>query len=156
MTLELKSLEDKDIPIIAGWLEKGHVRKWYHEPQEWLREMRERKGEFSFLYHFIVYDDGKPFGFGQYYDCYDAQEEWYKIDTPGQVYSIDYMIGDENYLGKGYGKAIVSALTDKIKNTGTAKSIIVEPDPGNLQSCGVLTANGFIFDPEKRYYQLNI
>jgi len=156
MTLELRPLEDSDIPVMADWLTKDHVGKWYHDPQEWLREMRERNGEFAFLHHFMVYDKCLPFGFGQYYDCYDAREEWYEISVPGELYSIDYMIGDENYLGKGYGKAIVAALIDRIKSTGTAKMVIAEPDPGNLQSCGVLVSNGFTFDPRKNYYELTI
>ena len=30
-------------------------------------------------------------GFYQYYHCYHAQEEWYKIDEANKIYNIDYI-----------------------------------------------------------------
>lgn len=150
----LKPIEDKDISLIEQWLSKAYIRKWYHEPEEWIREIRERDGEFSFLKHFLVMDEGRPFAFCQYYDCFDAQEEWYTIDSPGRVYSIDYLIGEEEYLGKGFGKAIVKVLVDKIKSNPGAEEIVVQPEEENLPSCKSLLANGFIFDKEKEYYYL--
>lgn len=154
--ITLKPIEDKDIPLIEEWIHQDYILKWYHEPDEWINEMRERDGKFSFLNHFLVYDGGKPFAFCQYYDCYYAQEDWYTIDTAGHTYSIDYLIGDATCLGKGYGKTIVKALVDKIKKYKDAKSIIVQPENENIPSCKSLEANGFIYDEEKQYYFLNI
>ncbi len=154
--LKLKPIEDEDIPLFEKWLYKEYILKWYHEPEEWIKEIRQRDAEFSFLSHFIVLDGDKPFAFCQYYDCYNAQEEWYAVDLPGEKYSIDYLIGDESYLGKGYGKAIVKALVEKIKSYPTAKSIVVQPEEGNIPSAKSLLANGFEYDEKNEYYYLFI
>lgn len=154
--LKLKQLEDKDLPLIEKWLNQEYIRKWYNDPEEWLHEMRERNGDFSFLHHFLVYDDTNLIGFCQYYDCYDAQEEWYGVSIPNQKYSVDYLIGEEAYLGKGYGKAIVKTLLDRIKQIDGAKQIVVQPDEDNFPSTKSLLANGFRFDNNLGYYLIDL
>lgn len=154
MNLILKPIKNEYIPLVEKWLKKDYILKWYHEPDEWIREIKDRSGEFSFLHHFIVFDDDKPFAFCQYYDCYDAQEEWYIIDSPGQTYSIDYLIGEENYLGKGHGKGIVKLLISKIHDLNPNAKIIVQPENENIASCKALLANGFVYDEEMSCYKL--
>lgn len=152
----IKPIKDEDIILIEKWLHQDYILKWYHEPEEWIREIKERKEDFSFLNHFIVYDGKKPFAFCQYYDCFYAQEEWYSIDSAEHTFSIDYLIGDEKYLGKGYGKLIVKILIEKIKNHKDAKRIIVQPERENVPSCKSLQANKFIYNNETQYYYLNL
>jgi RimJ/RimL family protein N-acetyltransferase len=99
--------------------------------------------------------DGQvPVGFCQYYDCYDANgmEDWFEVDAGGETFSIDYMIGDEAYLGKGYGKAMVGLLSGTVRDSKSAKRIIVQPEPENTASAGVLLANGYTYDEKGKYY----
>ena len=152
--LHLRVVEDTDIPLLKNWLSKEYILKWYHEPDEWLHEINERKGTFSWIHHFIVMKETEPIGFCQYYDCFDANEleDWYTVTQRDNTYSIDYLIGNEDYLGKGYGKKIVRLLTTTISTNKRAKEIIVQPDKENEASNHVLMANGYIFDSEKNYY----
>lgn len=60
-----KPIVDEDIALVEKWIHQEHVLKWYHDPEEWIREIRERNGRFSFLNHFMVYDGDKPFAFCQ-------------------------------------------------------------------------------------------
>ncbi|MDU1892886.1 MAG: GNAT family N-acetyltransferase [Dysgonomonas sp.] len=152
--LLLRAIEDSDIELLSKWLYKDYILKWYHEPEEWLYEMKERKGAFSFLSHFLVLQENIPLGFCQYYDCFDAQEEWYSVENPGKIYSIDYLIGDETYLGKGYGKEIVKMLIQKIVEEKNPEAIVVQPENENIASCKALEANGFVYDADKEYYIL--
>ena len=156
MNLRLKHVEDTDIPFLERSLNKEHVLKWYHDADEWLNEIKERNGEFRFLTHFVVMDGDKAIGFCQYYDTYDAQEEWYTVEKPGDIFSIDYFIGEEEYLGKGYGKAIVQALIEVMKKHHQFNTIVVQPERENAASNGVLLANGFTYDEEKEYYILHM
>jgi hypothetical protein len=57
---------------------------------------------------------------------------------------IVYLIGNENYLGKGLRKQIIKQLIEKIKIVN-GKEIIVQPDIGNKPSQGVLTIAGLLF-----------
>ena len=154
MELSLKPVEDKDIAQLKVWLNKEYILKWYHNADDWLHEVRERNGSFSFLHHFMVLKNNKPIGFCQYYDCFDTQEEWYLVNQANEVFSIDYLIGDEEYLGKGHGKTIVKLLIDKIYKHKPKAVIIVQPENENIASCKALLANGFVYDNEKAYYML--
>jgi RimJ/RimL family protein N-acetyltransferase len=153
MKLTLRPLGDADIPLMTQWLNKEYIRRWYSDPADWLYELQGRGGEFAFLHHFIVLHDGAAIGFCQYYDCADANhmEDWYEVTQRGETYTIDYLIGDERYLGRGCGKEIVRMLTELIANLG-AGEIIVDPDQGNLPSCGVLKANGYVYDEKMKYF----
>jgi Acetyltransferases, including N-acetylases of ribosomal proteins len=148
----LRPIEDKDIVILSGWLRKDYIIKWYEDPDEWLHEINGRGNDFNFIRHLIVELDGNPIGFCQYYDCFNAQEDWYTVNATGETYSIDYLIGEEAYLGKGWGKAIVLSLEDEIQKNTLAKYIIVKPEAGNAPSNGVLLSCGYRFDEEAQYY----
>lgn len=150
----LRKVRDEDIPLLTTWLNKEYILKWYHDSEEWLVEINQRNGAYSWIHHFIVTVESVPIGFCQYYDCYDANnlEDWYSVSRPNDTYSIDYLIGNEAYLGKGYGKAIVNLLTDIIKDIEQGKQIIVQPEKENIPSKRVLLSNGYIFDKEKHYF----
>jgi predicted acetyltransferase len=80
-----------------------------------------------------------------------AQEDWYKVNEKGITYSIDYLIGEENYLNKGFGKEIVKGLVENIKMEN-GMEIIVQPDLEKIQSGKILIANGFVYDNNRKYY----
>ena len=152
--LKLKPVEDSDIQQIEIWLHKEHVLKWYHDADEWLNEIKERNGMFGFLNHFIVLKENEPIGFCQYYDCFDAKEHWYSVNNPNELFSIDYFIGEENYLRKGYGKETVGILISKIQEISSVINIVVQPENENIASCKALLANGFVYDKQNDYYIL--
>jgi RimJ/RimL family protein N-acetyltransferase len=154
--ISLRPFVDSDIPFFIEWLNKPYIQKWYDPIDEWLEEVENCDGTFSWISHFIVMFEDVPIGFCQYYDCFDSQnfEDWNgrKFENRGEVYSIDYLIGNENYLGKGYGKELVRLLTDMVFALG-AKEIIVDPDKENVNSNGVLLANRYHFDKLNGYYK---
>lgn len=152
--MKIKPVQDSDLELLKIWLNKEHILKYYHDANEWLMEIRERNDSFSFLKHFIVFVDDKPIGFCQYYDCFDAKELWYTVEVPNKVFSIDYFIGEELYLRKGYGKEIVKTLVDTIRELGNAAQIIVQPEMENIASCKALLSNEFTFDESKQYFTL--
>lgn len=167
-SLTLRPVEDRDIPLLSAWLRKDRIRKWYHDPADWLLEINGCHGAYSWIRHFIAVDgmdsveaedespkNGVTVGFCQYYDCYDARdlESWYSVTRRGDTFSIDYLIGDDAYPGKGYGKALVRILTKTIQEKEQAARIIVQPDAGNIPSYRALSANGYGFDVGGRYYR---
>ncbi len=152
----LRALEEGDIVLLANWLKKEHVKKWYEHPEEWLREAKEREGEFSFLNHYIVEIDGAPVGFCQYYDCFAADEDWYCAEAPRSMFSIDYMVGEEAYLKRGVGRQIVIALMRKIADIAPGAEIVVQPDGENIASNRLLLSCGFAFDDAKEYYSIRL
>jgi RimJ/RimL family protein N-acetyltransferase len=102
--IALRPINERDLALLTLWFNKNYILKWYHDADEWLHEIKERHGVFSWIKHFIVLDGETPIGFCQYYDCFYAKEDWYSVNKPHDTYSIDYLIGEESYLRKGYGK----------------------------------------------------
>jgi RimJ/RimL family protein N-acetyltransferase len=138
------------------WLYSEHVAPWYERPQDWLGEINNRHSEFSFITHMIAEIDGNPIGFCQYYDCYYSREyENWGIDiaAPGEIYSIDYLIGEPEYLRRGFGKTIICSLLEILKNLG-AETIIVSTDENNEASNRSLLTNGFM--KSEGYYSLKL
>ncbi len=154
--LMLRPLGDMDLGLMEKWLYMPHITKWYEHPAEWIHEIRKRHDEFNFITHFIAEVDGVAIGFGQYYDCYFGQqhEDWYAVDTPGIMFSIDFLIGAPEYLKKGYGQEMVRLLGEKLSALG-AKRVVVQPDRKNTSSCQVLKANGYADNGEYYARQLS-
>lgn len=150
--ITLKPVEDTDLNPINRWLNEEHVLGWYHDADDWMNEIRNRHGAFRFIRHFLALSDGRPIGFCQYYDCFDANEAWYEVSEKGTVYSIDYLIGEEAFLGKGFGKAMAGELERIIRTETTAKRVIVKPEPENAVSCRTLLSCGYRFDVDRQYY----
>lgn len=150
--IQLREMELSDLEIFKKWLYEPHVAKWYHDPQDWINEVENQKSEFCWIHHFIVEHEGKPMGFCQYYACQDSDEEWEGYTALGGSYSIDYMIGEVDCLRRGFGKMIVSELIDRIARQADAKRIVVQPEPENKASCGLLLSCGFTLDREKEIY----
>lgn len=149
-----RPINDADLPMLEAWLGQEYVKKWFHAPEDWLREIRGRDAEYAWIHHFIVMDGDAPVGFCQYYDCWDAREleDWYTVERRGDTFSIDYMIGDEASLGKGYGKEIVRMLTELVSTVEQGRRIVVQPERENHASNGVLLANGYAYDEKNGYY----
>ncbi len=154
--IELCNIEDKDIPLFKKWLNLPHVSKWYREPQDWIKEIEQRDRKFSFIHYFIVEAEGQKIGFCQFYEYCKSGEIWHgDIETEG-TYSIDYLIGNVNFLKKGYGKATIKSLVAVIKTIKNAKRIIVQPESDNKASCSTLLSSGFCFDKTNELYILKL
>jgi len=145
--LILRPLYDNDIVLLGGWLEASHVKPWYEHPEDWLHELNNRHGEFSFITHLIAEVEGVPIGFCQYYDMFYGQEheDWLNINTPSVMFSIDYLIGESEYLHKGLGQKMIAQMLDMLRDKGI-KTVVVRPDGDNAKSNRALEANRFVWN----------
>lgn len=154
--ITLRDFEDKYMPQFIKWLNTPHVTEWYGELSDWINEVQNRKSEYSWLHHFVAEHDGVPFGFCQYYEYIKGGETWHgNLDTGG-VYSIDYLIGETEYLGKGFGHSMLKALIEKIRLIEDAKTVIVQPEQENKASRGVLLSCGFQYNSDDGIFYFNL
>jgi len=154
--ITLREIEDTDLELFKKWVYAPHVAKWYEEPLSWIDEIEKRKGEFSWIHHFIAEYDGIPVGFCQYYEYKLSGETWHGDSEMEGTYSIDYMIGDPNFLGRGLSKTMICELIRKIRLHPNAKRVIVQPEPENIRSCGLLLSTGFQFDFRNEIYVMEL
>ncbi|MFI4935161.1 MAG: GNAT family N-acetyltransferase [Caulobacterales bacterium] len=105
-----------DAAMLQRWLAEPHVRRFYREPFETLGALIDYygpaiRGEEPTLCH-IALGDGAPFGFIQ---CYRnlAYPDYARLIGAEEGISIDLYIGEPDFVGKGFGRAMLLAyLTD--------------------------------------------
>lgn len=161
----LKPLMNKDIPLFDKWLDKEYIKKWFGEKEDWLNEIIERNGKYSFLKHFIVYYNDKAIGYCLYTDCFylkdleeeehDFKELYGDITEKNHTYEIGYLIGEEEYLNKGIGKRIIQLLEERIIQIG-GKEISADPSEENIISIKALLKNGFTKKSDGDYRKIII
>lgn len=157
MKIEIKPLQDEDIPLFNKWLNKDYIYKWLcpngeKEKESWLDEINNRKVKYDFMKHFIVYHNDKKIGYCLYADCFflknleeeghDFEELYGDITEKNHTYEIGYLIGEEEYLNKGVGKMIIQILVEKIIDLG-GHEIAADPSEENIFSIKALLSNGF-------------
>lgn len=147
--LELRLLNDNDIPLIEIWLNKDHVKRWYEIPHlgitidDWLYEIKEYKGEFQWITYLIAMWKNRPIGLCLYYKCVDSSDEAFGTLPLIGSYGIDYLIGEETYLGKGLGKEIITLLVNKIFSLQDAQRVTADIGKNNKASEKTLLSCGF-------------
>lgn len=155
--MELHSFKKKDIDQFARWLQKPHITPWFADAQEWLDEVRQHDTNYKWVKAFTIHvedDKGRDatIGYCQYYPYSEGGETWHGSIPVDGTYSIDYFIGEEAYLGKGYGKLAVLQLASMILHTGKAQRIIAQPEKENIASQKTLLAAGFKYDESNELY----
>lgn len=98
--ITLRKLSNCDMPIIKQWLHTERIKKWYGEPEEWIQEIANVDGTFDWIDKYIALYENQPIGFCQSYDCSMSPKGFEWDNEPSGTYGIDYMIGDEAFLGK--------------------------------------------------------
>jgi len=139
----LKKLKVTDLALLNIWLNKDYVRKYLGEPSEWINEIKENMDKSDWIKYFIVFSDNIPIGFVQYYETNKAPEGIWSKEPEGTI-GIDYLIGEEDYLQKGYGTIMIRNLIYLIRKTNKYKFIVADPVIENMASVSVLIDSGFI------------
>ena len=153
--LELRLLNDSDIPLIEIWLNKEHVKRWYEIPRmgiaidDWISEIKEYKGEYQWITYLIVLYQGHPIGLCLYYKCEDSDEDIGLCPLTG-AYGIDYLIGEEAFIGKKLGREMVMLLVEKIFSFQDAQIVTAYIDKDNRASEKTLLSCGFTLVENER------
>lgn len=154
--IQLREMTASDLPLFREWLHAPHVAPWFADALDWLAEVEDRSGDFSWIHHFIAEDDGVPIGFCQYYAVPDSGEVYEGYEDPAGIYSIDYLVGDAKRLRKGFGKQIVHALIERILLHADAKRIILRPEAENAASRALLASCGFTPQADTGIYVMEL
>jgi putative acetyltransferase len=137
-----------DLPLLNDWLQTEPARKYFGVPEDWLHEI-EANLDADWIHHFIV-EDGKPFAFIQYYDAHRAPLGLWSEAPLGSA-GIDFMIGDLNFTGKGYGLKLVNFLVEAVIATSKFEHVVADPTLENIASIKLLEKAGFSAHPSGLY-----
>lgn len=144
MKFNFTQLLKSDLPLIRKWLKQPHVAKWFHDENEWMKEISENL-ESDWVWHFRADLNSEPAGFAQCYDTSRAPEGPWSSQPTGTL-GIDFFLGESLLLGKGNGVKFVNDLVEFLKAGFNAKRIVADPDRENVISKRMLKNCGFEYE----------
>lgn len=137
---------------VFGWLKKPHVKKWYHG--QGLKNTMNHldlyaKGvRTNGKYHFdfwIAYLEKDPFGLLMTsliegpYNLQDPYNKWFEGGK--EIITLDILIGEESFLGKGFGQRIIREFL--LAEFSKCDKVLIDPDINNTKAIHVYEKVGF-------------
>lgn len=130
----------EDLPLLAGWLELEHVRRWWGDPAEAAASIEDHIGDPS-VAPFIVTLNGADFGYIQAADLAGEDDEAL-ARQPAATVGIDQFIGPRELVGIGHGPAFIGLFCERLFAKG-ARRILVDPHPDNAVAIKAYAKAGF-------------
>lgn len=105
----------RDLPLIAKWLRRPHVARWWGDPVGTLAGIADHPEEMAA----IIVVDMNPVG----YLCWQTPsraelKEAGLADLPNDLIDIDIMIGERTMMGQGVGPEALRLLFEKLRALG--------------------------------------
>jgi len=152
MELELRPLEKADFVTLYHWLNAPHLKPFYMRDgislETVLKKFSPRVGRSHDVNCVIATEDGQAFGYMQWY--FNRTFPDYGAATIGRMagVSIDYFIGDRNFLGRQLGSKMLDALVlQTCPDLDTQDRIFyIAHDDDNLPAIRCSTRAGFVAD----------
>ena len=148
--LEFVPLDHDALQRLSSWLGQSHVARWWREPSD-LAAVTEAYGPLidglDPSEGFIVEYLGRPIGYIQRY-LIDDNDDWQEtirqaVGEAGGI-GIDYLIGEQEFVGRGIGRQMIAAfVTACWDRYPLAAQITVAVQQDNLPSWKALEAAGF-------------
>ncbi len=149
--LHFKKLKEEDIATIKSWLMKDHIKEYWGDGGLTIPDLEKFvRYQPSIFCHYFGFYNGNPIVYfmksfleeGHSWDCWKEA---------GENLSLDVMIGDNAFIGKGLAhKMIEKFIVDECKG---AAAVLIDPDAVNKKAIRVYEKAGFksqgIYCPEK-------
>ena len=135
---------EHDVHHLYRWLGDEDVRTWYDEGEHNIENYRERFAPESHNHKFIIEIDGAPAGYIQAYRLSDEPDYAGQIGLDHDAVSIDIMLGEATYRGKGWGSVVLhEALARIVFGEMNADHACINPDPKNERAVRSYEKAGF-------------
>lgn len=152
VNITFQKLEESDLLLVFEWVHKPFVKQWFeHEALEWpaFVERFHTFMESPTIYNFIMYDAERPFGYIRYYAAFEWPDGFGNYEPDG-TYGIALYIGEPDYIGKGFGTALLRQFILKIMSDQKVLGnqivmFIIDPDVQNIAAIRTYQKVGFTF-----------
>lgn len=145
-----RRLDEPDFPLLRRWLEQPHVARWWnHEtsPEAVARDFGPAARGEEASEDLLMLLDGEPFGLVQRYRFADYPEYVAELagqfEVPQEAMSIDYLIGESPWVGRGLGARMIQAVVQTTwADHPDATSVLVPVHASNEASWRALEKAG--------------
>ncbi len=137
-------IQENDLKQLHAWVHVPHVKKWWCSDALPWDQFVKKYSKFlqpSTIWGYIIHVDERPIGFIQAHDASEADSEG--NSEPAGTYGMDLYIADIDYIGKGYGTAILRQFIEKLKQEHPVKKFIIDPDVHNIAAIKTYSKVGF-------------
>ena len=118
--ITFEPLRADDLPLLYEWTCRPHVKPWWNPPStfaEFEAEYAPDVEEHGATFVYLVLVEGRAVGMIQWYrwSSYEVEEEQEDGDIgilPGEA-GIDYLIGEPDLIGQGFGPAMIGQFIEE-------------------------------------------
>jgi len=145
---KLRPTTINDLDLLRYWDTKPHVKEANpNDDWEWETELNRSPDWREWL---IAEADNRPIGFIQIIDPV-REDSHYWGNVPDGLRAIDIWIGEEDYLGKGYGTKMMELAIDRCFADPAVTAVLVDPLAANTRSHRFYERLGFRFIERRRF-----
>ena len=145
-----RPLTREDFTLLSQWIGAPHVEVWWGEESD-PDSIEERYGPIVDGTHpgevFITERDGQPLGLIQRYKLADHpawQSTLSVTGTPTNAAGIDYLIGVERFIGRGFGPELIARFVgESWDHYPDIDAVVVSINENNRRSWRALEKVGF-------------
>jgi len=148
VSIRLRPATAHDAPLLRRWDAQPHVvAAKSDEDWHWETELANRS---DWRESRIAEVDGRPIGF---VDIIDAarEETHYWGDVPEGLRAIDIWIGEPEYLGRGYGTAMMQCALERCFADPSVTAVLIDPLADNVRAHRFYERFGFRFVEQRRF-----
>lgn len=148
MTSEFRfTFKPVDVPhrsLVHGWLNQPYVAKWFYGQglENTIKHLDEFLQGASFSQYWLAFDKDHPFAFlitSSVAKPDDELTHW--CIQKGSAITLDLLIGDPNYLGKGFSVPLIQEFL--ISQFSQVAEVLIDPEAINSLAIHVYKKAGF-------------
>ena len=160
--IRLRNATIQDLDLIVHWDEKPHLTDpnvmGDEDYNDWNWEVELKRTDLSWRFQLIaeLSSNGKPIGVVQVLDPLEEETHYWGEDCHPNLRALDIWIGEEEYLGQGYGSQMMNlALEEYCFSDPLVEAALVDPMAENPRAHQFYQRIGFVpegiryFGPDK-------
>ena len=140
-----RPLTEADLPLVANWLGREHVRRWWRDSlDDSISEYERAIVGLDPTDHYLIGVDGRSVGMIETYLVSD-HPDWEAIVHVGEgVAGVDLLIGEEEVIGRGLGPRVLEAFVNEVVFANQAvHACVAAVDEANRRSWRAFEKAGF-------------
>ncbi|MBT4890881.1 MAG: GNAT family N-acetyltransferase [Rhodospirillales bacterium] len=161
--IHFRKADARDESLLLSWLAEPHVQEFWDNSIEHRNNMLGFLSGTKDLYDYWVGTrDGEdaPYCLLLTSDANDGAAGYMldHLNLDGPTWTVDYMIGSLEHVGKGLGAQTLEGFCEYINTlTSEASAFLIDPEEGNARAVHVYEQAGFVvvntFTPEEGSFQ---
>jgi RimJ/RimL family protein N-acetyltransferase len=144
--ITFRPLAPADLPTLLAWHHRPHVAARWDIPASvaelhdaFLAEADQPRATRGL----IASQGGRDVGFVQVYCVMGSGDGWWPDETDPGARGVDAFLADEADLGRGLGRAMLTALVDHLFRDPAVTKVQADPKPDNERAVRCCLAAGF-------------